>query len=140
MVLTDGVFSLFLVTYQTMLLVFLARHAGLGPAGIGVVLSAMACGGLALVSTGGVIRLIVQAGLHQTTTPERPGRMDTVRFVQWGSMPLAGLLAGTLGGLLGAPAVLWTGAAGMTAASLPALLSGPLRATREMPAMVVEPA
>ncbi|GAB7038997.1 MULTISPECIES: MFS transporter [Catenuloplanes] len=191
MLLTDGVFSLFLVTYQTMLLVFLARHAGLGPGGIGPVLSVMAGGGLAgallarplivrygpgpvvwlaplctapaaalmpaarpgwplwiavaglaLVSAGGVVRLIAQTGLQQATTPERLlGRMNaTVRFVQWGSMPVAGLLGGALGGLLGAPAVLWIGAAGMTAAFLPALLSPPLRATREMPVTVVETA
>lgn len=200
MLLTDGVFSLSLITYQTMLLVFLARHAGLGPAGIGVVLSVLACGGLAgaltarrvitrlgpgpviwlaplctapaaalmpaasllpgtallpagrpswplcvavaglaLVSMGGVVRLIAQAGLQQTTTPERLlGRMNaTVRFVQWGSMPIGGLVAGALGGLLGAPAVLWIGAAGMTAAFLPALLSAPLRTTRDMPVPVV---
>ncbi|MBL6279389.1 MFS transporter [Micromonospora fiedleri] len=182
---TDGIFSLFLVTYQTMLLVFLSRHLGLGSFGIGLVLSAMACGGfagallarrvvarigpgpavwlaplctapaaglmpaarpgwllwlavagLALLSLGGVIRLIAQVGLQQHVTPDRLlGRMSaTVRFVQWGSMPIAGLLGGLLGSLLGAPAVLWIGAAGMTAAFLPALLS-PLRATRELPVM-----
>ncbi|MEU4565949.1 MFS transporter [Micromonospora sp. NPDC023956] len=185
MLITDGIFSLFLVTYQTMLLVFLSRHLGLGSFGIGLVLSVMACGGftgallarrliarigsgpavwlaplctapsaalmpmarpgwllwlamtgLALVSAGGVVRLIAQVGLQQAVTPDRLlGRMSaTVRFVQWGSMPIAGLLGGTLGGLLGAPAVLWIGAAGMTVAFLPALLS-PLRATRELPAM-----
>ncbi|MFC6016432.1 MFS transporter [Plantactinospora solaniradicis] len=45
-VLADGVFGLFLVIYQTMLLVFLAREIHLGSFGIGVVLSAMGCGGL----------------------------------------------------------------------------------------------
>ncbi|SDT35797.1 MFS transporter [Actinoplanes derwentensis] len=189
MLFTDGVFSLFLVTYQTMLLVFLSRHVGLGSFGIGLTLSAMAGGGLAgalvarrvitrigpgpavclaplctapaamfmpmtragwplwlamaglaLVSMGGVVRLIAQVGLQQTATPDRLlGRMSaTVRFVQWGGMPLAGLLGGALGGLLGAPAVLWIGAAGMTAAFLPALLS-PLRTTREMPTAVPKP-
>ncbi|GAA1643621.1 Na+/melibiose symporter-like transporter [Actinoplanes couchii] len=183
---TDGMFSLFLVTYQTMLLIFLSRHAGLGTSGIGLALSVMAAGdligaltarrviarigpgpivwlaplctapaaalmpmarpgwslwlavaGLMLVSLGGVIRLIAQGGLQQTATPDRLlGRMNaTVRFVQWGSMPLAGLLGGALGGLLGAPAVLWIGAAGMTAAFVPALLS-PLRTTGEMPSAV----
>ncbi|MDW5324792.1 MFS transporter [Plantactinospora sp. KLBMP9567] len=188
--LTDGLFSLFLVTYQTMLLVYLARHLGLSAFDIGLVLSVMACGGLggallarrviarigpgpvvwlaplctapaaalmpaagpgwplglagaglALVSAGGVVRLIAQAGLQQTATPDRLlGRMSaTVRFVQWGSMPIAGLLGGALGGLLGASVVLWIGAAGMTAAFLPALLS-PLRSTRKMPVMATEAA
>ena len=188
MLFTDGIFSLFLVTYQTMLLVFLSRHLGLASFGIGLVLSGMACGGftgallarrliarigpgpavwlaplctapaaalmpaagfgwplwlavagLALVSAGGVVRLIGQVGLQQAVTPDRLlGRMSaTVRFVQWGSMPIAGLVGGTLGGVLGAPAVLWIGAAGMTAAFLPALLS-PLRTTRELPAMAAE--
>lgn len=180
---TDGIFSLFLITYQTMLLVFLSRHLDLGSFGIGLVLSVMASGGLtgallarrvisrvgpgpavwlatlctaptaamlplarpgwplwfaaaglALVSAGGVIRLVSQAGLQQAATPDRLlGRMSaTVRFVQWGSMPIGALLGGLLGGLLGAQAVLFIGAAGMTAAFLPALLS-PLAAARELP-------
>ncbi|MFV2011218.1 MULTISPECIES: hypothetical protein [unclassified Micromonospora] len=91
--------------------------------------------GLALLSFGGVVRLIAQAGLQQRVTPDRLlGRMSgaTVRFVQWGSMPVAALLGGALGGLFGASAVLWIGTAGMTAAFLPALLS-PLRATDQLP-------
>ncbi|MDI6104058.1 hypothetical protein QLQ12_36255 [Actinoplanes sp. NEAU-A12] len=77
--------------------------------------------GLTLVSMGGVIPLIARAGPQQTATPDRLlGRMRaTVRLVQWGSMPLAGLFGGALGAALGAPAVLWIGAAGMTAAFLP---------------------
>ncbi|WBC21383.1 MULTISPECIES: MFS transporter [unclassified Solwaraspora] len=184
MLFTDGFFSLFLVVYQTMLLVFLARQLDLSTSGIGSVLSAMACGGfvgalmagrliarvgpgpaiwlaplctapaaallpatsvgwptwlavagLALLSFGGVVRLVAQAGLQQSITPDRLlGRMSaTVRFVQWGSMPVAALLGGALGGLFGASAVLWIGTAGMTAAFLPALLS-PLRATYRLPA------
>ncbi|MCO8275981.1 MFS transporter [Actinoplanes sp. TRM 88003] len=185
MLLTEGLFSLFLVTYQTMLLVFLARAADLGATGIGVVLSLMACGGLVgaliarrvagwigpgpavwlpplvtapaaalmpavaiderwlvpgvaglmLMSLGGVVRLVAQAGLQQSVTPDGLlGRMNaTVRFVQWGTMPLAGLLGGALGTTWGAPAVLVLGACGMTVASLPALFS-PLRVTRTMPA------
>lgn len=181
---TDGIFSLFLITYQTMLLVFLSRHLDLGSFGIGLVLSVMASGGLtgallarrvinrigpgpavwlatlctaptaailplarpgwllwlaatglALVSAGGVIRLVSQVGLQQAATPDRLlGRMSaTVRFVQWGSMPIGALLGGLLGGLLGAQAVLFIGAFGMTAAFLPAFLS-PLAAARELPA------
>ncbi|MEV7228090.1 MFS transporter [Polymorphospora sp. NPDC051019] len=188
-VVADGMFSLFLVTYQTMLLVFLSREVGLGSFGIGLVLSTMACGGLTgalvarrvvtrigpgpviwlaplctappaalmplaepgwrlylavlglmLLSTGGVIRLVAQAGLQQSVTPDRLlGRMNaTFRFVMWGSMPLAGLLGGALGTLLGAQAVLWIGAVGMTAAFLPTLFS-PLRAIRDLPVTEPEP-
>ncbi|MFY1699524.1 MFS transporter [Solwaraspora sp. WMMA2101] len=184
MLITDGFFSLSLVVYQTMLLVFLARQLELSTPGIGLVLSVMASGGftgallarrliarigpgpaiwlaplctapaaallpataagaprwlavagLALLSFGGVVRLIAQAGLQQRVTPDRLlGRMSaTVRFVQWGSMPVAALLGGTLGGLFGPSVVLWIGAAGMTAAFLPALLS-PLRTTYRLPA------
>ncbi|MEV6838487.1 MFS transporter [Streptomyces sp. NPDC051133] len=42
----DAIFNLFLVVYQTMLLVFLEREAGLRPFGIGLVLSGMGCGAL----------------------------------------------------------------------------------------------
>ncbi|MFE6618044.1 MFS transporter [Streptomyces sp. NPDC057740] len=49
----DAIFNLFLVLYQTMLLVFLEREAGLEPFGIGLVLSGMGCGALlgALLAT-----------------------------------------------------------------------------------------
>ncbi|MFG1666964.1 MFS transporter [Streptomyces sp. Y7] len=42
----DAIFNLFLIVYQAMLLVFLDREIGLGPFGIGVVLSGMGCGAL----------------------------------------------------------------------------------------------
>ncbi|WP_256333168.1 MFS transporter [Streptomyces sp. cf386] len=42
----DAVFNLFLVMYQTMLLVFLEREMGLESFGIGLVLSGMGCGAL----------------------------------------------------------------------------------------------
>ena len=45
-VMGDAMFNLFLVMYQTMLLVFLERDMGLGSFGIGVVLSGMGCGAL----------------------------------------------------------------------------------------------
>jgi predicted MFS family arabinose efflux permease len=52
-ILGDAIFNLFLVMYQTMLLVFLEREAGLGSLGIGLVLSGMGCGALlgALLAT-----------------------------------------------------------------------------------------
>lgn len=56
----DAIFNLFLIMYQTMLLVFLEREAGLAPFGIGLVLSGMGCGALlgALLAT----RLSTRAG------------------------------------------------------------------------------
>ncbi|MFE9490746.1 MULTISPECIES: MFS transporter [unclassified Streptomyces] len=49
----DAIFNLFLVMYQTMLLIFLERQMGLQPFGIGLILSGMGCGALlgALVAT-----------------------------------------------------------------------------------------
>lgn len=49
----DAIFNLFLVMYQTMLLVFLEREMGLESFGIGLVLSGMGCGALlgALMAT-----------------------------------------------------------------------------------------
>ncbi|MBL1086961.1 MFS transporter [Streptomyces actinomycinicus] len=49
----DAIFNLFLVMYQTMLLVFLQRELGIGPVGVGLVLSGMGCGALlgALLAT-----------------------------------------------------------------------------------------
>ncbi|MGW2515923.1 MFS transporter [Streptomyces sp. NPDC001617] len=45
-VLADALFNLFLIVYQTMLLVFLERELGLDSFGIGLVLSGMGCGAL----------------------------------------------------------------------------------------------
>ncbi|MGX5185394.1 MFS transporter [Streptomyces avermitilis] len=49
----DAIFNLFLVMYQTMLLVFLGREMGFGSFGIGLILSGMGCGALlgALLAT-----------------------------------------------------------------------------------------
>jgi Na+/melibiose symporter-like transporter len=52
-ILGDTIFNLFLVMYQTMLLIFLEREIGLGSFGIGLILSGMGCGALmgALLAT-----------------------------------------------------------------------------------------
>ncbi|MDR3082561.1 MAG: MFS transporter, partial [Streptomyces sp.] len=49
----DAIFNPFLILYQTMLLIFLEREIGLGPFGIGLILSGMGCGALlgALLAT-----------------------------------------------------------------------------------------
>ena len=53
LMLSDAMFNLFLVMYQTMLLVFLEREIGLQSFGIGLILSGMGCGALlgALLAT-----------------------------------------------------------------------------------------
>ncbi|MGW2637094.1 MFS transporter [Streptomyces sp. NPDC001348] len=52
-IVADAIFNLFLVVYQTMLLVFLDREMGLEAFGIGLILSGMGCGALlgALLAT-----------------------------------------------------------------------------------------
>ncbi|MGV4989043.1 MFS transporter [Streptomyces sp. NRAIS4] len=179
----DAVFNLFLVMYQTMLLVFLEREVGLQSFGIGLILSGMGFGallgallatrvskrvgqgpviwlaslvtcpltvlmplaragwsvyvaaiGLAVLSLGGVVRVVAQSSFQQALTPDRLlGRMSaTTRFVSWGGIPLGGLLGGASGSVFGAAGTLWIGAAGMTLSALPNFLS-PLRTMRTLP-------
>jgi amino acid permease len=45
----------------------------------------------------------------------------SVRFVVWGSMPLAALVAGWLGSAIGVTATLWAGVVGSLATVLPIL-------------------
>ncbi|MGY0235839.1 MFS transporter [Longispora urticae] len=94
-----------------------------------------AAAGLMLLSAGGVVRLVTQAGVQQAVTPDQLlGRMSaTSRFVAWGGMPVGGLLGGAAGAAFGATAALWIAAAGMTLTFLPTFLS-PLRTLRELPA------
>lgn len=180
----DAVFNLFLVMYQSMLLVFLEREVGLQPFGIGLILSGMGCGallgallaatvskrvgqgpviwiaslvtcpftvlmplarpgwsvyvaaiGLAVLSLGGVVRVVSQSSFQQALTPDRLlGRMSaTTRFISWGGIPLGGLLGGVSGSVFGATGTLWIGAVGMTLSVLPNFLS-PLRTMRTSPA------
>jgi hypothetical protein len=79
-----------------------------------------ATAGPALLSMGGVIRLIAQTGIQQSVTPDRVlGRMSaTFRFVTWSAMPLGGLLGGALGTWLGARC------GGMTLTLVPVCFSG----------------
>jgi MFS family permease len=67
--------------------------------------------------------------------PQLLGRMNaTMRFFVWGTMPLGGLIGGTLGAHLGVrPALLVVGIGGALA-FLPAFLS-PLRTMRDLPTM-----
>lgn len=66
---------------------------------------------------------ITQVSLRQTLCPrELLGRMNaSIRFVVWGIMPLAALLAGWLGSRLGVTATTWIGGLGSLVAVLPVL-------------------
>ncbi|MFD5933136.1 MFS transporter [Streptomyces sp. NPDC060333] len=90
--------------------------------------------GLALLSTGGVVRVVAQSSLQQALTPDRLlGRMSaTTRFVSWGGIPFGGFMGGVSGSVFGATGTLWIGAAGMTVSFLPNFLS-PLRVMRGLP-------
>ncbi|MER5779570.1 MFS transporter [Streptomyces sp. NPDC002039] len=90
--------------------------------------------GLAMLSMGGVVRVVAQSSLQQALTPDRlMGRMSaTARFVSWGGIPFGGIMGGVSGSVFGAAGTLWIGAAGMTLSFLPNVLS-PLRAMRALP-------
>ncbi|MEV1063492.1 MFS transporter [Streptomyces sp. NPDC050263] len=91
--------------------------------------------GLAVLSLGGVVRVVAQSSVQLALTPDRLlGRMSaTARCVSWGGLPLGALLGGASGSVFGATATLWIGAAGMTLSFLPNSLS-PLRTMRALPA------
>ena len=74
---------------------------------------------------GVVIYDISQISLRQAVTPaELQGRMNaTVRFVNWGPIPIGAFLGGVLGEMLGLRTALWIAAAGSLLPALPLLLS-----------------
>ncbi|MFC9897727.1 MFS transporter [Nocardia sp. NPDC127579] len=131
----------------------LTRRFGVGPVmvgailvvGVGIAILPLARG--SVIMAGGTIVVgllclgmgiaafnINQVSLRQSVTrPELLGRMNaTVRFVNWGAVPIGALLGGTLAGLIGLRAVLVVAAAGTLLATVPLLLS-PVRALVEMP-------
>ncbi|GAA3854207.1 MFS transporter [Saccharothrix violaceirubra] len=90
--------------------------------------------GLFVVYLGVVVYNVVGTTLRQLATPERLlGRMNaTLRFIEWGTLPLGAAVGGLLVAPLGLRGVLWL-AAGVCALSiLPPLLS-PVRALMENP-------
>ncbi|MFT3797673.1 MFS transporter [Microbacterium sp.] len=78
---------------------------------------------------------ITQVTFRQRITPPRLlGRMNaSIRFVVWGVMPIAALLAGALGQWLGVVPTMWIGAAGELFAALFVAI-GPFWRMRELPA------
>lgn len=77
---------------------------------------------------------ITQVTFRQRITPSRLlGRMNaSVRFVVWGVMPIAALLAGGLGTWLGVVPTMWIGAAGQLA-SAAFVVFGPFWTMRDLP-------
>ncbi|MDY0908268.1 MFS transporter [Microbacterium sp. CFBP9034] len=77
---------------------------------------------------------ITQVTFRQRITPMRLlGRMNaSVRFVVWGVMPIAALLAGLLGTWLGVLPTMWIGAIGQLL-SAAFVVFGPFWAMRELP-------
>ncbi|HWT32576.1 MAG TPA: MFS transporter [Microbacterium sp.] len=78
---------------------------------------------------------ITQVTFRQRITPPRLlGRMNaSIRFVVWGVMPIASLVAGGLGTWLGIVPTMWIGAIGQLASALFVVI-GPFWAMRELPA------
>lgn len=78
-----------------------------------------------LLSFSVVVYNMVQVTARQRLCPPRLlGRMNaSIRFVVWGIMPLAALLAGWLGSTLGAHSTLWIGAVAQACSALPFLFS-----------------
>lgn len=77
---------------------------------------------------------ITQVTFRQRITPTRLlGRMNaSVRFVVWGVMPIAALLAGALGSWLGVVPTMWIGALGQLL-SVVFVVFGPFWTMRELP-------
>ncbi len=87
--------------------------------------------GLFVVYLGVVVYNVVSVTMRQLATPERLlGRMNaTLRFIEWGTLPLGAVVGGLLVAPLGIRTVLWL-AAGVCALSvLPPLLS-PVRSLK----------
>lgn len=84
--------------------------------------------------TGIVVYDIAQISLRQAATPPRLlGRMNaTVRFVNWGPIPVGALVGGTLGQTIGLRPTLWVAAAGSVLPAVPLLLSQ-IRGLRRLP-------
>lgn len=86
------------------------------------------------MAAGVIVYNVIQVTARQRLCPPALlGRMNaSIRFVVWGVMPLAALLAGWLGSALGTVSGMWVGAAVMAAGALPLALS-PFARMRHLP-------
>lgn len=82
---------------------------------------------------------ISQISLRQAATPaDLQGRMNaTVRFVNWGPIPIGAFLGGVLGEALGLRTALWIAAAGSLLPAVPLLLSR-VRTLHELPTQPID--
>lgn len=87
-----------------------------------------------VMTVGVLIYNIIQVSMRQRICPPRLlGRMNaSIRFLVWGVLPFAALLAGFLGERAGLVAALWVGVAGSALAVLPLVFS-PLATMRTLP-------
>lgn len=94
----------------------------------------------ALESAAIVVYNIIQVSFRQRLCPDRMlGRMNaTIRFIVWGTIPLGGLLGGTLGSWIGVRPAVWVGAIGGLFPLL-WLLASPLPRIRQLPTPEPEP-
>jgi MFS family permease len=101
-----------------------------GGAGAFIVLAAS----MFVMTVGVLVYNIIQVSLRQRICPPRLlGRMNaSIRFLVWGVMPVAALLAGLLGESLGLAPALWIGVAGCVLAAAPLVFS-PLARMRTLP-------
>ncbi|WP_185092316.1 MFS transporter [Streptomyces sp. 840.1] len=94
------------------------------------------------LTAGALLYNVTQVSLRQQLCPRNLlGRMNaSIRFVVWGSMPLAALAAGWLGTAIGVVPTLWIGVAGGAATVLPILtIDKVVRAAGARPGGVVVP-
>lgn len=93
--------------------------------------------GVLIGEMGAFIYNIGQLSLRQAVTPpELQGRMNaTVRFINWGPIPVGAFLGGLIGQEFGLRTVLWVATAGSLLPAVPLLLSMVVR-LRTMPAPV----
>jgi MFS family permease len=89
-----------------------------------------------LESAAAAVYNISQVSYRQAICPDQmQGRMNaTMRFIVWGTIPMANLLRGFLGGAIGLHATIWVGAILSLFAFLPVLLS-PVRGIRQIPGL-----
>lgn len=87
------------------------------------------------VGYGVVLYNVVQVSFRQRLCPiPLLGRMNaSVRFLVWGTMPLGGLVGGSLGTWIGVVPTLWVAAGGALLAAVPVVFS-PLVKMRDLPA------
>ncbi|MGH3343634.1 MAG: MFS transporter [Carbonactinosporaceae bacterium] len=95
----------------------------------------LAAAGYLVMIFGATVYNIAQVSFRQAMCPPYLlGRMNaTMRFLVWGTLPIGGLVGGTLGSLVGVRPTLWIAAGGASLAFLSVFLS-PLRSMRELPA------